>query len=81
MEKLVFRPATEEDFLGTHSRREILGRLQEYEVDPRLILGDTGPAEYNKWVLTDGRNVLNQLQNHGALEHFSSKEFDDVREF
>jgi hypothetical protein len=77
MEKLAFRPATEQDFLGTQSRQYILGRLQDREVDLKLILGNISSVEYDQWVLTDERNILNELQKKGAIEHFSSR-FDHI---
>lgn len=71
MNKLVFRPATKEDLLGSLSTRRMLERLQDREVDPKLILGNMSSAEYDQWVLTDDKNNLNELQRKDSIEHFS----------
>jgi len=78
MKKLVFRPATEEDFLGSLSTRRMLERLQDREVDLKLILGNMSSVEYDQWVLTDDKNNLSELQRKDSIEHFSSTRFGDI---
>src|ERR1700733_4952371 len=78
MKKLFFRPATEKDLLGSFSTRRMLERLQDREVDLKLILGNMSSAEYDQWVLTDDRNNLNELQRKDSIEHFSSTRFGDI---
>ncbi len=68
---LVFRPATESDFLDSFLRERVLSTLQDREVALGKII-DTGVSEKEKgkYVLTDQHNPLVRWQQEEALQHW-----------
>ncbi|KAI0036731.1 hypothetical protein K488DRAFT_75740 [Vararia minispora EC-137] len=68
---IIFRQAIQADYLGSHLRANVLAHLDSTrEVRAEVITGDIRGQEYEKWIIKDAANKLNEWQKPSALEHW-----------
>ena len=68
---VVFRDATEADYLSSYLREQVFLTLPDREVPLERFLQDVKESDVQKYTLTDANNPLSGWQEKDALHHWA----------